>query len=335
MTQEQDSFSEHAEEALLLAGAQNIVPTRLADAAAWEFDVQGKTQNWPLRLVTNRACGSLPAIQVRTPSTPWGCPHIGRDGTVCVTDGQGLSFDPNTPSGVIGWVLDNAVELLERNAALSPSQADAAFAAELEAYLAHLSESSIVLTTEPFVGAPLYAETTKKKGKRTIRTVSDGTSMMSKDGQLVRVMLLQVPFSDLPPLTTPPTALWLEQLQAALTAANPKVTLPRHRFNCVLFEVQNTYGGALFVVSYGAVGSSFEDVRLLRVDRSYRSHVIARTGGEQRDIHVAVAGMGSIGSRVAEHLALAGVDRISLIDFDDFSPNNLGRHVLGLGVISQ
>jgi molybdopterin/thiamine biosynthesis adenylyltransferase len=35
-----------------------------------------------------------------------------------------------------------------------------------------------------------------------------------------------------------------------------------------------------------------------------------------------------VGSRVAEHLALAGVKHLTLVDPDDLSANNLGRHVL-------
>lgn len=329
MTQEQDAFSKHALEALSLAGAQNIIPAQFEGKPAWSFEVQGNTQKWPLRIVTNLSFGALPAVQWRAPSAPWAHPHISHDGTICITDGQGISFDPHEPVGVIGWILERAVELLEGNAALSPSQAADEFVAELEAYLKNLGGSSIVLATGPCAGTPLYAELTIKKGKPTFQYISDGTSTLNSDSQRVRVSYLQVPFSAIPALTMSPTALWLEQLQGAIAKVTPVVTLPKSRFSCVLFEVKNRYGGALFVVSYQAGGPSFKDVRLYRVERSYRSYVIARTGGEQRKIHVAVVGLGSIGSRVAEHLALAGVDRLSLIDFDDFSADNLGRHVLG------
>lgn len=60
-----------------------------------------------------------------------------------------------------------------------------------------------------------------------------------------------------------------------------------------------------------------------------------RTGGEIQSKHVAIVGLGSIGSRVAEHLTLAGIDRLSLIDNEVFSSDNLGRHVLGLSAINQ
>ncbi|MCW6596091.1 ThiF family adenylyltransferase [Yersinia ruckeri] len=51
--------------------------------------------------------------------------------------------------------------------------------------------------------------------------------------------------------------------------------------------------------------------------------------------HVIVAGCGSIGARVAEHLALAGVSKITLVDNDKFSVDNLGRHLLGKQSISK
>jgi molybdopterin/thiamine biosynthesis adenylyltransferase len=46
-------------------------------------------------------------------------------------------------------------------------------------------------------------------------------------------------------------------------------------------------------------------------------------------------GVGAIGSRVAEHLVLAGVSKLTLVDQDMFTADNLGRHVLGKDAISK
>lgn len=51
--------------------------------------------------------------------------------------------------------------------------------------------------------------------------------------------------------------------------------------------------------------------------------------------HVAIVGCGMLGSPMAEHLARAGVGKITLIDPDHLDPANIGRHVLGASYIGQ
>ena len=43
--------------------------------------------------------------------------------------------------------------------------------------------------------------------------------------------------------------------------------------------------------------------------------------------HVAVIGLGGVGSWAAEALARSGVGKITLIDLDDVSVTNVNRHV--------
>lgn len=45
--------------------------------------------------------------------------------------------------------------------------------------------------------------------------------------------------------------------------------------------------------------------------------------------HIVVLGAGALGSTVVEHLAKAGVGRITLVDHDSFETENIGRHSLG------
>lgn len=50
---------------------------------------------------------------------------------------------------------------------------------------------------------------------------------------------------------------------------------------------------------------------------------------ERQSKHVLVLGAGALGSFVVDHLAKAGVGRISLVDADCISAANIGRHLLG------
>ncbi|MDN7894377.1 ThiF family adenylyltransferase [Burkholderia cepacia] len=56
---------------------------------------------------------------------------------------------------------------------------------------------------------------------------------------------------------------------------------------------------------------------------------------ERQGKHVVVFGAGALGSPVTEHLAKAGVGRITLVDSDDLEPANVGRHLLGVDVVDE
>lgn len=51
--------------------------------------------------------------------------------------------------------------------------------------------------------------------------------------------------------------------------------------------------------------------------------------------HVLVLGAGALGGSIVDHLAKAGVGRISLVDADTMSPANVGRHLLGAESIGE
>jgi molybdopterin/thiamine biosynthesis adenylyltransferase len=82
------------------------------------------------------------------------------------------------------------------------------------------------------------------------------------------------------------------------------------------------------------------DVSEAQLDRYARHIVLKEIGGEgQRKLlaaHVAVIGAGGIGSPVIQYLAAAGVGRISVIDDDSVSLDNLQRQLLfGTGDIGR
>jgi len=57
------------------------------------------------------------------------------------------------------------------------------------------------------------------------------------------------------------------------------------------------------------------------------------TGRQAR--HAVVLGAGALGSYVIDHLAKAGVGKITMVDPDDLSPANMGRHLLGVTYIGM
>lgn len=55
----------------------------------------------------------------------------------------------------------------------------------------------------------------------------------------------------------------------------------------------------------------------------------------RQEKHVLVLGAGALGSPIVDHLAKAGVGKISLVDADTMSPANVGRHLLGTESIGE
>lgn len=56
---------------------------------------------------------------------------------------------------------------------------------------------------------------------------------------------------------------------------------------------------------------------------------------ERQRKHVVVFGAGALGSPVVEHLAKAGVGRVTLVDPDEVEPANVGRHLLGVDAVDE
>ena len=77
--------------------------------------------------------------------------------------------------------------------------------------------------------------------------------------------------------------------------------------------------------------SGDQAVTRLRADRGDPDFILPRGGADVGLLRkrVVVVGCGSVGSRVAEHLASMGVGQLLLIDQDRLLPENIHRHLLG------
>lgn len=71
------------------------------------------------------------------------------------------------------------------------------------------------------------------------------------------------------------------------------------------------------------------------ISRADPTYLLPRSGGasEMLERKVAVAGIGAVGSAVAELLASSGVGEIHLVDPEDLEENNVHRHVLGMASV--
>lgn len=119
---------------------------------------------------------------------------------------------------------------------------------------------------------------------------------------------------------------WWNNLSERLNAKQKHI-LEEKRCRGVILKVPNQYGGT-FILVYWGNGERGKKMELFRLDPAYHEYLTQRVGEKSLDHKVAIIGVGSVGSRIAEHLVLSGVKELTLVDSDIMTVDNLGRHVL-------
>lgn len=137
MTEVQKAFTAKVEQALRELGAEIVAFDQKHQVPAWDITVDRGGHIWPLRLVTvGWNVDELPVVYWRRPTPIWGWPHVSCTGDVCVSDREGLEYDPDDVPGVIEWLLQEATRLLAHSSVMAEKKRTLAFADELEGYIA-------------------------------------------------------------------------------------------------------------------------------------------------------------------------------------------------------
>lgn len=339
MTQDQQLFVSDVEFALVELGAVEICFKLNGSQPVWQFDFADGEYCWPLELCpAGWDFYRLPSVNWRTSLPIWGWPHISSSGDVCVSDREGLDYDPDDIFGVLDWLLAEVSRLLREFHAMSSSERLSLFSDELEGYLKNLGARFAQLDSPIEENQAVYAEIYNQKlglkFEPIVRRVNTGSTEL-ENCQQVRIGLLDVTIDQLPPLTVKLDANWWWQFLGNLDDFQKAIaTSLKHRG--LLLRVVNGYGHALLTLYWGKKSPEKQWTATVSIlQRQDRNYLIGRVGGMVLDRHVLVAGVGAIGSRIAEHLALGGISKLTLVDHDKFSADNLGRHVLGKDAISK
>jgi len=81
---------------------------------------------------------------------------------------------------------------------------------------------------------------------------------------------------------------------------------------------------------------SITGVQPLRIlSKSTPKLMRAMAGIKKRQLRTAIVGCGALGSHIAEHLVREGAFEMLLVDYDDFMPHNVARHVLTTGACGE
>lgn len=333
--------------------SRGLSPVRLTDAAkgCLRLQLQGASAEWTIDVncafvsVTN-----LPVVRLHSPRQLLA--HVSYGGSVCVNDAQGLSLDLERRAEVVAYTVCAAFDLLEKSA-VDAAGGLAEFYNELEGYWASLPNASNARAAIEVEGIDrLVTAFVQSKNRHpfwyfTERGVLVPQEFYIKDLAPLRALYLRLEAPVTPPshsetleasfITALLSRLSPEQLDLWQQLVGPSKNGPRHL--ALLISLPRAAGGlSLIGVSFwtrGGQADAKRDVTPLAVRRHTTAYMRERGGAslELLGTHVVVFGCGAVGSEIADALATSGVGRLTLVDPDILSEDNVFRHVLPPGWI--
>lgn len=332
---------------------RGLFVARLADTVdGWlRVKIQRGEQPWELNVnCESDALTRLPSISLCTPTRLLA--HVGYLGTVCVSDNQGLSLDPDRRPEIVAFTVLAAFDLLEKWSADATANADE-FYNELEGYWLGLPGSIRARATVEIDGKDRRLTAYLKTEKVTPKwyfAEREGKSLLAfntKGLEAHRALYVHLPEPIAPPVY--PNKLgpeFIESVREQMTAeqlalwdqlVGPSKNGPKRL--ALLVSVPRAAGGfSLVGATFGAKAGKLDvtaPVTPLTVRRHTPSYMRERGGAslELFSKHVVVLGCGAVGSVVADSLAATGVGRLTLVDGDNYSEDNVFRHIIDPGFI--
>lgn len=308
--------------------------------------ITGKQTSWELNVdCESDSLTRLPGIALRTPGRLLA--HVGYSGAVCVSDNQGLSIDPERREEIVAFTVLAAFDLLEKWSADDGANS-VEFYNELEGYWLGLPDSVRARSTVEVDGKDRLIRAFIKTGKGNAKwyfTERDDKALLSFDTKGLNA--LRGLYLDLPDIIPPPLApkrLGPEFLDAVREQMSPDQTdlwaqlvgpsQNGSRRLALLLSVPRTAGGRSLVgVSFTAKNGSVDTkapITPLTVRRFTPTYMRERGGASLSllEKHIVVLGCGAVGAVVADALAATGVGRLTLVDGDVYSEDNVFRHII-------
>jgi molybdopterin/thiamine biosynthesis adenylyltransferase len=325
MNVDKAAFKLAAESALSQEGATELVFSGDENKAEWSFKLHRNGQAWPLFLrIRNWSLTPLPYLYWATTEPVWGWPHTGDDGSICAF-AQGLDYDAEDYEGIIRQIIQKSMMMLMDHHAMSEPDRLNAFADELEAYARKVGIPPLALDGPLGSYKRIHADVFPL-GNNLWKIERINSSEPVKNAQRQSIFVLDVDIGNLPPLVSKPDHDWWRCLCQNVPVKS-RCLLEKKRGCGVILRVANRFGGAHIMLYWGnrERGNYLE---IYRLESAYYEYLTRRVGQHSLSRRVAVVGVGAVGSRIAEHLTLAGIKHLTLVDPEKMSANNLGRHVL-------
>jgi len=331
-----------------LCHKRGLNPVRLAEAPKGylRLQLQGATSLWTVDVDCDWASLTrLPRIWLQLPIPLLA--HVNYSGSVCVNDAQGLSLDLDRRPDVVAYTVGAAFDLLEKSAA-DATCGLVEFYNELEGYWLWLPEACAARAAIEVDGKDrLVTGYVDSKNKTPKWYFTERATPAPREFYIKELAAQRALYVHLDTPIEPPThpskldATFVETVRGNFSPVQgdlwnqlvgPSKNGPR--LLSLLVSVPRAAGGLSFIgVSFWARGGKVDlkaAVRPLSVRRHTAAYMRERGGAslELSSKHVVVFGCGAVGSEVADALAAAGVGHLTLVDDDDFSEDNVFRHVL-------
>lgn len=333
-----------------LCEARGLSLTRLPNAPdRWlRLRLRGERCEWILDVdCTWPRTTKLPEVLLREPREMFA--HVGYGGTVCVTDSAGLSLDQERQADVVAQTVLDAFDVLQRSAADAVA-GRTEFFNELEGYWSGLPKLNFGRSAvEVDLKGRLVTSFVDTSGKRPFWYFTERSGPVPPEfpvASLARMRALYLALDQpvLPP--SPGAELESDLVERVLAACSPTQTTlwqqlvsgsskKQRKLLTMLFSVPRAAGGrSLIGMSFYVRGGRVDatgaatPITVFRHTASYmRERGGAMAAASTR--HIVVFGCGSVGSEVADTLASSGVGKLTLVDPDLMSEDNVFRHALG------
>ncbi|SER99814.1 ThiF family adenylyltransferase [Halopseudomonas bauzanensis] len=330
-----------------VCGLHGIKVVRLGESApnCLGVELTGATRNWPVYVDCDEEQLRLPKVWTLPPKEPLA--HVSYTGVVCIDDGQGLSLDPGRRADIVAHTILKAYHLLERSA-VDATTGHVEFFNELEGYWLHLPGSLRsrayfeVDGTSRMVKGFVNSKLGQPKWYFVERDAELPWEVRSNKLAGQRALYLHVDSLALPPaqpdmLTTE----FVEDVHQRLSPGQlklwgelfgPSKNAPKRL--ALLVSVPRQAGGRSLVgITFDAHRGIVDEkspVTPLTMRRHTPSYMRERGGASQDFLgkHVLVLGAGAIGCVVVDTLAASGVGNITVVDHDEYSEDNVFRHIL-------
>ncbi len=305
----------------------------------------GATRKWPVYVDCDEELLRLPTVWTQPPVAPLA--HVSYSGVVCIDDGQGLSLDPGRPAEIVAHTVLKAYDVLESSAS-DATTGYMEFFNELEGYWLHLPGSLRsrayfeIDGNSRMVKGFVKSNLQKPKWYFVERDAEVPWEVQDNKLEGQRALYFHIDALGLPPVKPDKlTTAFVEEVHQRLSPeqlklwdqlVGPSKNSPKRL--ALLVSVPRQAGGRSLVgVAFGAhrgVVDKKAPVTPLTMRRHTPNYMRER-GGASLDLlgkHVAVLGAGAIGCVVVDTLAAAGVGKFTVVDNDEYSEDNVFRHLL-------
>ena len=270
----------------------------------------------------------LPNIYIRNPDYFWGHPHISPHGNICISDRQGVVFNPDDVDGVVEFVITSALAIIEDAKKLTATEKLLAFANELQDYLSERFVTGNQMIEGGFGSADsvFFNVNAGKKEHSLVSINASGQASVGKQATFHTANVIKTSIERIPSMGSKPDINWLK----SFLNNHPDLKLSKKRIGGLVIRIANDFGYANFAITFvRGQNSEISQLNFYSVKELTPHYYAQRGGTEIKGCRVAIAGVGAIGSRVAELLCMSGITNLCLIDSDIFTNDNIYRHVLG------